>query len=120
MIKTSLDLVPPIRGSETFSFCSLIIIYNEGWMMLVLFLEHHFCFVHGEGCLICLLQEDGMVDNSLSFDNDCDRQLLLLFLVVNLIPKRFVMIFCSCLGENYCVSVSFGNGVKFELGCNAW
>ena len=86
---------------------------------MFVFLEHHFCFVLGEGCLIRLLQEDGIVDISLSFDNDCDRQLLLLFLEVNLILKCFVMIVCSCFVEN-CVQVSFGSGVKFELGCNAW
>ena len=68
--------------------------------------EHHFCFILGEGCLIRLLQEDGIVDNSLSFDNDCDRQLLVLFLEVNLIPNWLVMVVCSCFVEN-CVSVSF-------------
>ena len=57
-----------------------------------------------------LLQEAGIVDISLSFDNDCDRQLLLLILEVNLIFKWFVMIVCSCLVEN-CVSISFGNDV---------
>ena len=86
---------------------------------MFVFLEHHFCFVLAEGCLIRLLQEDGIVDISLSFDNDCDHQLLLLCLEVNLIPKWFVMIVCSCLVENS-VSVSFGIGVKFELECNAW
>ena len=65
------------------------------------------------------LQKAGIVDISLSFNNDCDRQLLLLFLKVNLIPEWFVMVVCSCFVEN-CVSVSFGSGVKFELGCNAW
>ena len=88
---------------------------------MFVFLEHHFCFVLGEGCLIRLLQEDGINDISLLFVSDCDRQLLLLFLEVNLISILFVMIVCSCLVEN-CVSVSFGNGVKFEkfeLGCNA-
>ena len=44
------------------------------------FLEHHFCFVLGEGRLIRLLQEDEIVNISLSFDKDYDRQLLLLFL----------------------------------------
>ena len=83
-----------------------------------MFLEHHFCFVLGEGCLIRLPQEDGIVDIRLSFDNDCDRQLFLLFLEINLISQWFVSFFRSCLVEN-CVSVSFGNGVKFELGCNA-
>ena len=86
---------------------------------MFVFLEHHFCFFLGEGCLIRLLQEDGIVGISLSFDTECDRQLLLLFLEFNLISKWFVMIVCSCLVENS-VSVSFGNGVKFELGCNAW
>ena len=38
---------------------------------------------------------------------------------LNLISKWFVMIVCSCLVENG-VSISFGNGVKFELGCNSW
>ena len=85
---------------------------------MFVFLEHHCCFVLGEECLIRLLQEDEIVDISLSFDNDCDRQLLLLFLEVNLISNLFVMIVCSCLVEN-CVLVSFGNGVKFELGCIA-
>ena len=88
-------------------------------MMFVCILEHHFCFVLGEGCLIRLLQEDGIVNISLSFDNDCDRQLLLLFLEVNLISKWFVMIVSSCSVEN-CISISFGKGVKFELGCNVW
>ena len=85
---------------------------------MFVFLEHHFCFVLGDGCLIRLM-DDGIADISLSFVNDCDRQLLLLFLEVNLISKWFVKIVCSCLVEN-CVSVSFGNGVKFKLGCHAW
>ena len=65
------------------------------------------------------LQEAGIVDISLSFNNYGERQLLLLFLEVNLIPKWCVMVVCSCFLKN-CVSVSFESGVKFELGCNAW
>ena len=65
------------------------------------------------------LQEAGIVDINLSFNIDCDHQVLLLFLEVNLIPEWFVMVVCSCFVEN-CVSVLFGSGVKFELGCNAW
>ena len=91
---------------------------KDGWCLFV-FLDNFFCFVLREGWLIRLLQEDGIVDISLSFDNDCDRQLLLLSLEVDLISKWFVMIVCSFLVENS-VSVSFGNGVKFEFGCNAW
>ena len=35
MINTSLDLVPPIRGLESFSFS--MVYCSEGWMMVFLF-----------------------------------------------------------------------------------
>ena len=54
----------------------------------------------------------------LLFDNECDRQLILLFLEFNLIFKRFVVIVCSCLAEN-CVSILLVNGVKLEFEADA-
>ena len=44
MINTSLDLVPPIRGLESFSFCSFTFICNEGWVMFVCISRASFLF----------------------------------------------------------------------------
>ena len=70
-----------------------------------MFREHLFRSFLGEGSLICLLQEAGIVDISLSFDNDCDRQMMLLLREVNPISKWFVMIVCSCLVTKYSMSL---------------
>ena len=44
MINTSLDLVPPIRGLESFSYCSVTFICNGGWMMFVCISRASFLF----------------------------------------------------------------------------
>ena len=44
MINTNLDLVVPIRSLESFSFCSLTIVSNEGWMIFVCISRTSFLF----------------------------------------------------------------------------
>ena len=59
------------------------------------------------------LQEPGIVDVILSFNNDCDRQQN---------QSDFQMVCYDSLflfGAENCVSISFGNGVKLEFGGNA-
>ena len=63
-----------------------------------------------------LEKEVGIVDISLSFNNDCDRQPVV---SGSQSDSRIVFrVVCFCFVEN-CVSVSFGSGVKFKLECNA-
>ena len=49
--------------------------------MMIVFMSRASSFFSAleEGCFIRLFQEAGIVDISLSFDDDCDHKLLLLF-----------------------------------------
>ena len=57
MINTSLDLVPPIRGLESFSFSMFY--WSEGWMMVFFFRGcDHILFWFGRRDVITIVSGD--------------------------------------------------------------
>ena len=59
------------------------------------------------------LQEAGIVDVILSFNNDCDSQQNQSDFQMDCYDRLFLF------GVENCVSILFGNGVKLEFGGNA-